>query len=123
MVIGPRKHPLSQTLKPNGYLHFSKSEGAGKPNQTLSHRFIYEFFKGPIPDRCDIDHIDGNRTNNRISNLQALTPKENVQKALGKLTQWQADKIRRSTSRGVDLANEYGVSQQIICNIKKGRNY
>ena len=40
-----------------------------------------------------------------------------------KLTRAQADEIRESTERGVDLAARFGVSQQYVCNIRKGRLY
>lgn len=52
-------------LSPNGYL-------AGKlgPRRFYAHRLIWRMVFDETPD--DIDHIDGNRTNNRISNLRAV---------------------------------------------------
>ncbi|ENU5850276.1 TPA: HNH endonuclease signature motif containing protein [Klebsiella pneumoniae] len=38
----------------------------------LAHRIIYEMFNGPIGDGLQIDHIDGNRLNNNISNLRVV---------------------------------------------------
>lgn len=35
------------------------------------HRIIYELVHGSVPEGYDIDHIDRNRGNNRISNLRA----------------------------------------------------
>lgn len=46
----------------------------------LVHRVVWEAFNGPIPEGCDIDHIDSNPHNNALSNLQAITHKENIQK-------------------------------------------
>ena len=46
----------------------------------LVHRAIYEAFYGEIPKGYDIDHIDGNPKNNTLSNLQAISHKENIQK-------------------------------------------
>lgn len=37
------------------------------------HRVIFESFYGPIPKGCVIHHIDGDKTNNCILNLQLLT--------------------------------------------------
>lgn len=41
------------------------------------HRVIWEMHRGSIPnDRC-IDHIDGNRSNNKLENLRLVTLSEN----------------------------------------------
>jgi len=44
----------------------------------LSHRVIWEMHNGIIPDGMQIDHIDGNGTNNRIENLRIVTITENL---------------------------------------------
>ena len=41
------------------------------------HRLIAEAFIGPIPDGYEIDHINRNRADNRISNLRIVTRSEN----------------------------------------------
>lgn len=41
------------------------------------HQLIYITFNGPIPENLVIDHIDGCRTNNVISNLRVVSVKEN----------------------------------------------
>lgn len=46
----------------------------------LVHRVIWEAFNGPIPEGLEIDHIDGNPHNNNLSNLQAITHRENILK-------------------------------------------
>ena len=45
------------------------------------HRAVYETFKGPIPPGMQINHIDGNKLNNCIDNLEIVTGSENVQHA------------------------------------------
>ena len=47
------------------------------------HRIIWEMLKGNIPDGYVIDHIDGNRCNNRIENLRLATPSQNVANSKG----------------------------------------
>jgi len=46
------------------------------------HRLIYIWHKGDIPDHYHIDHIDHDRSNNRIENLQAIPPHENLGKRI-----------------------------------------
>tara|TARA_B110000881_G_C18316564_1_gene384640 strand:+ start:93 stop:611 length:519 start_codon:yes stop_codon:yes gene_type:complete len=69
-------------LKPSKCKRYLKVELYGDQNrkQMLIHRFVYECFKGNIPDGLEIDHIDNNKHNNHIDNLQAITHKENMQK-------------------------------------------
>lgn len=41
------------------------------------HRFVYELENGPIPAGLQIDHIDGNKSNNFLCNLRVVTPQQN----------------------------------------------
>lgn len=43
-----------------------------------AHRFSYEFFKGPIPDGFQIDHVCKNTLCVNPDHLEAVTPKTNV---------------------------------------------
>lgn len=45
----------------------------------LVHRIIWQMHFGDIPKGMQIDHIDGNRTNNRIENLRMVSNHENHQ--------------------------------------------
>lgn len=54
-------------------------DGVAKNKKT--HRLVYEAFNGHIFSGKVIDHIDGDRFNNRADNLQCITQRENVQKA------------------------------------------
>lgn len=38
----------------------------------LAHRIIWVLFNGKISDGCEIDHMDGNRSNNNIDNLREV---------------------------------------------------
>lgn len=43
------------------------------------HRLVYMAYIGPIPSGKVIDHIDGNTSNNNLSNLRCVTQAENCQ--------------------------------------------
>lgn len=43
------------------------------------HRAIWEYYKGEIPKGYEIHHIDRNKDNNNIDNLQLLSKKEHLE--------------------------------------------
>ena len=72
-------------LKPmkmnSGYIRYNLS----KNRKVFCHRFLYECFCGyELNADTQVDHIDGNKTNNAITNLQLLSAKENTVKSCGK---------------------------------------
>ena len=42
------------------------------------HRLVYEAFNGQIPEGLQVNHINEVKTDNRLSNLNLMTPKENT---------------------------------------------
>lgn len=44
------------------------------------HRIVYCWFHNSIPNKYVVDHIDNNKRNNNIDNLQLKTPGENIWK-------------------------------------------
>jgi hypothetical protein len=48
------------------------------------HRLVWEWHNGPIPPGLEVDHINDDREDNRIENLQLLTKLENNLKARDK---------------------------------------
>lgn len=49
----------------------------GKPEYV--HRVIWEHVNGPIPKGMHVDHINGNKADNRIINLRLVSPTQNAQ--------------------------------------------
>lgn len=65
----------------DGYLKVSislKIEGVRSTYNEPLHRVIYRAFKGEIPDGLTIDHIDDDKSNNALDNLQLMTAEENA---------------------------------------------
>lgn len=62
----------------SGYLAFSVNDGI-KNHSRMFHRIYYEAFCGKIPFGLTINHKDGNKTNNDLGNLEAMTLMENIE--------------------------------------------
>ena len=93
------KNIILGNLDHSGYLHCSVRAKNTKVRKTVQvHRFVYECYHGIIPDSLVIDHINDERIDNRLCNLQLLTTKENCIKA-GK------NRITRSPPREVVAIN------------------
>jgi hypothetical protein len=45
----------------------------------LAHRIVWEMHNWPIPSNKEIDHADGNKTNNKIENLRCCAHNQNGQ--------------------------------------------
>ena len=50
----------------------------GEQIMFLVHRLVYEAFNGKIPEGMQVNHIDEDKSNNRLENLNLMTPKENT---------------------------------------------
>lgn len=69
---------LKQTPDGVGYLMVALC-GKGKPKTFRVHKLVYESFNGKTD--LHIDHIaEGNKQDNRLCNLQAITCRENITK-------------------------------------------
>lgn len=82
---GPGGKPLAEKrelgfIHPSGYVHINLSSN-GVKKQVKAHRVIYMAANGHIPDDMVVDHINNDKSDNRICNLQLLTAKENSKKA------------------------------------------
>lgn len=60
----------------HGYIRRSKCENGKQTNQILA-RYVYELKYGDIAPGLEIDHINGNKLDNRIANLRAVTHSQN----------------------------------------------
>ena len=60
-----------------GYLQVNLCKN-GKVKMCLIHRLVFEAFNGKIPEGYDVNHINENKTDNRLENLNLMTRKENI---------------------------------------------
>ena len=78
---GPNTHPGKAKLiflnKATGYCHTKLSGTLGKRTMAI-HRVIAETFIPKVADKPEIDHINGDKTDNRVENLRWVDRKENM---------------------------------------------
>lgn len=132
-------------IKQNGYLKVSLY-GRGDKSSTNKyiHRLVLLHFGPPPLDNTDVNHIDGDKTNNRFDNLEWTTRSGNMRHAMrvglwtskGEanpmriLSEDQVREIRLSyrkssyhRSNAHELAVIYGVSRQTVTDIISGRRW
>jgi len=62
--------------------HPTKRTKTGKPYSIQKHRAVWIEHHGEIPEGMVIHHINGNKKDNRIENLECLTRKEHAKRHL-----------------------------------------
>ncbi|KAA0974837.1 HNH endonuclease signature motif containing protein [Pseudomonas sp. ANT_J28] len=73
--VTPRYQPMIVPPK-----EWTQMVGVGKePNKKMLHHVVYELIHGPVPSGVEIDHVDGNPSNNHPDNLRVCTHGENNQ--------------------------------------------
>jgi hypothetical protein len=129
------KRIKSQYISSNGYYMISaRNEVKSKPYRV--HRLLAETFIPNLENKPHVNHKDGNKLNNNITNLEWVTHKENMQHAfknglanntgekngMSKLTIEEVAIIKRMLLDGVSqqkIANHIGnISRSAILNIK-----
>lgn len=63
---------------PNGYWYVTLTDDDGKQKTSLLHKVIWTSVNGQIPEGLDVNHIDEDKSNNSISNLNLMTRKDNI---------------------------------------------
>ncbi|ALM63884.1 HNH endonuclease [Lactococcus phage 936 group phage PhiG] len=104
---------IKGTLRSNGYLQLTIK------NKTIKvHRLVIEAFKGKSD--LTVDHIDGNKLNNSLDNLQYLTREENLIKSIAIPIYYDNVKYRSTN----ELARKLNVSKNTIkYNLNKYGSY
>lgn len=121
---------------------YSKKSIGGKRKSRIFyvHRLVAEAFIPNPEQKMDVNHIDGNPHNNRVTNLEWNTRKENIDHAFrtglttlygsnhpeSKLTEAQVKEIRNRYIKGqkgsgyIALSKQYGVTPENIRRIVRG---
>lgn len=115
-------------LKPieysNGYCVVSL-----RKKRYLVHRLVATHFLLPIKDKLQINHIDGNKTNNRVDNLEWVNASENLKHAYKMGLKYPSIKqkramglVNRNKRKKVNMLLN-GVSLKIFNSITEAEQY
>lgn len=134
------QHMLTPAInKHRGYSYVTLAQNRTSKSYQV-HRLIALAFMGPCPSGMQVNHVDGNKTNNAANNLEYVTGKRNVEHARSiglwsgkgetnnsaRLTQEQVNEIRRRRQNGEmpkTLAEHYQVSAAHIWRIVHYRTW
>lgn len=121
------------------YYKVTLSLGNSKQQQFLLHRIIAECFVPNPMKKKEVNHINGDRYDNRVENLEWVTPSENQIHSVktnlkkhgtdlwnGKFTKEQVLEIIKRKQNGEScrkLGEEFGVNATTISAISRGLRY
>ncbi|MCH8315293.1 MAG: HNH endonuclease [Planctomycetes bacterium] len=124
-----------------GYIVAGLSAADGTRRQWMVHILVLAAFVGPKPEGLDTDHINGDKTDNRLGNLEYVTRCENMQRAIAmgfrdnvrgsghcnaKFTDDDVRDIRKALDAGetqTSIALRYSVWQTTIGQIALGNTW
>ena len=139
-VYKQKGRKLKSTLKKTGYYYVSLSKNNTKPKFDV-HRLVAITFLENINNYNCINHIDGDKCNNNVSNLEWCSYSYNAKHALeiglnetmkgerngaSKLKDSDVVEIKRMLSKGIkgyEIAKKFKISQSTISEIKNNKKW
>lgn len=129
-ALSTRERLLKLAMDKKGYMRVMVARNTKKVHRLVAEAFI------PNPNKLpEVNHIDGDKKNNCVSNLEWMSHKENVEHAIsiGKykrvrklsntdIAQLKAEYVKGSKEHGTNaLAKKYGLSAAYIWRIIDGQ--
>lgn len=109
-----------------GYLRVSYRLNKNKTKSIFVHILIWECVNGKVPEGYDVHHIDGNRQNNSIHNLELIEHSEhmrihniNTKNCVGRIISDKTKEKIRNNNNLYKLVGQYTLDGELI-NIFKG---
>ena len=90
---------LQPVLQSSGYCHVTLSQD-GMRNNFSVHRLIAIAFIPNGENKATVNHINGNKHDNRLSNLEEVTHQENMKKASEETNAWSFREVGEFDEKG-----------------------
>lgn len=126
---------LKPGTKPGGY-KFVGMRVKEKFTYKMVHRLVAEAFIPNPENKPQVNHIDGNKENNRAENLEWVTPKENQAHAgkygllshgsshwRAKITEDDVMAIRSAEGTCQEVGDTFGLCKQSVSNIRRRKGW
>ena len=128
---GGSRRVSGRILRPGISVGRYLSVALGQHRSRHVHSLVAEAFLGPRPTGHQVNHIDNDGLNNRLENLEYVTPAGNRMHALrtgraGKLRAEEVSEIRRRCEAGESqraIAQEFHVHQTHVSLISRRRTW
>jgi Mor family transcriptional regulator len=114
------------STRKKGFLTPRKTRGYSMISYVRLSHIIWIAANGAIPYGMQIDHINGDREDDRLCNLRLVSRSENIMLSTATLTYSQAEEIRRKYTEGNSirkLAKEYSVEKTVIWRVINNKTY
>jgi len=136
-VVSPRGKVLKVIKDRAGYCFVTMKDSEGVYKKVRLHRIVAKAFIENQNDLPEVNHKDGDKSNNSVANLEWVTSKQNKKHAWANnlyknktenhyaavLTNTEVRKICEMLENGVsntDIANHFDIDKSIVAHIKAG---
>jgi len=96
--------------KKNKFGYWLGGSSGSKSGDGSLHRAIWKYQKGEIPKKYDVHHIDGNKSNNSIENLQLISHSDHMRMHMS--TAERKELSRKHIGKAIEASKSWHSSEE-----------